>query len=166
MHVRFASAREDGSNCLQLWQVRSRELGWAGSFIRRVRLARARRVHLWARREEDTARALFDSYDSFLGVLDDADQREHLISASIPGGGSSDYVVFMYIDGARKGAYEAFCRPDTRIPLMYPAVLDDTNARRDWGWGNRYDLPAMTQELLPQIRELLATRADALGPSP
>ena len=42
-----------------------------------------------------------------------------LISASIPGGGSSDYVVFMYLDGVRKGAYESFCRPDTRIPLMY-----------------------------------------------
>jgi threonine 3-dehydrogenase len=153
-----------------------------------------------------------------------------LVSASIPGGGSSDYVVFMYIDGVRKGAYEAFCRPDTRIPLMYmpdgirallelsaapreqltrsiyniaafsptaqviadhvasalpkgadfsfrpdpkrqgildswPAALDDSNARRDWGWTNRYDLAAMTQELLPQIRELLATRADALGDS-
>ncbi|MFV8749627.1 NAD-dependent epimerase/dehydratase family protein [Nannocystaceae bacterium ST9] len=153
-----------------------------------------------------------------------------LISASIPGGGSSDYVVFMYIDGVRKGAYAAFCRPDTRIPLMYmpdgirallelsaaprsgltrciyniaafsptaqaiadhvasalpggadfsftpdpkrqaildswPAVLDDGNARRDWGWVNRYDLAAMTAELLPQIRELLSTRADALGHS-
>jgi threonine 3-dehydrogenase len=153
-----------------------------------------------------------------------------LISAAIPGGGSSDYVVFMYIDGVRKGAYEAFCRPDTRIPLMYmpdgirallklsaaprerltrciyniaafsptaqaiadhvasvlsekpdftfrpdpvrqaildswPAALDDGNARRDWGWVNRYDLAAMTTELLPQIRELLATRADALGQS-
>ncbi len=151
-----------------------------------------------------------------------------LISASIPGGGSSDYVVFMYIEGVRKGAYEAFCRPDTRIPLMYmpdgirallelsaaprerlsrciyniaafsptaqaiadhvasalpsgadftfvsdprrqaildswPAVLDDSNARRDWDWANRYDLAAMTRELLPEIRELLATRADALG---
>lgn len=149
-----------------------------------------------------------------------------LISASIPGGGSSDYVVFMYIDGVRKGAYEAFCRPDTRIPLMYmpdgirallelsnaprerltrciyniaafsptaqaiadvvseaiggadfsfrsdprrqkildswPKVLDDANARRDWGWAPRYDLAAMTRELLPEIRELLATRADAL----
>lgn len=51
-----------------------------------------------------------------------------------------------------------------RILDSWP-VLDDTNARRDWGWGNRYDLAAMTQELLPQIRELLATRADALGPS-
>ena len=42
-----------------------------------------------------------------------------LISATVPGGGSSDYVVYMYIDGVRKGGYSAFCRPDTRIPLMY-----------------------------------------------
>ena len=154
-----------------------------------------------------------------------------LISASIPGGGSSDYVVFMYIDGVRKGGYESFCRPDTRIPLMYmpdgirallelseaprenlsrciyniagfsptaqeiaddvaaalergggkrpdfsfesdprrqrildswPSALDDENARRDWGWGHRYDLADMTRVLLPQIEELLTRRADAL----
>jgi threonine 3-dehydrogenase len=42
-----------------------------------------------------------------------------LISASLPGGGTSDYALFMYVDGVRRGAYEAFCRPDTRIPLMY-----------------------------------------------
>jgi threonine 3-dehydrogenase len=42
-----------------------------------------------------------------------------LISAALPGGGSSDYALFMYVDGVRRGAYEAFCRPDTRIPLMY-----------------------------------------------
>ena len=27
--------------------------------------------------------------------------------------------LFMYVDGVRRGAYEAFCRADTRIPLMY-----------------------------------------------
>jgi threonine 3-dehydrogenase len=37
----------------------------------------------------------------------------------MPGGGSSDYALFMYVDGIRYGKYEAFCRPDTRIPLMY-----------------------------------------------
>lgn len=42
-----------------------------------------------------------------------------LISASLPGGGTSDYALFMYVDGVRRGRYEAFCRPDTRIPLMY-----------------------------------------------
>lgn len=42
-----------------------------------------------------------------------------LINAAIPGGGSSDYALFMYLEGLRTGAYEAFCRPDTRIPLMY-----------------------------------------------
>jgi threonine 3-dehydrogenase len=42
-----------------------------------------------------------------------------LISAAMPGGGSSDYALFMYVDGVRKGGYEAFARADTRIPLMY-----------------------------------------------
>lgn len=42
-----------------------------------------------------------------------------LISASLPGGGTSDYALYMYVDGVRRGRYEAFCRPDTRIPLMY-----------------------------------------------
>jgi threonine 3-dehydrogenase len=42
-----------------------------------------------------------------------------LISAAMPGGGSSDYALFMYVDGVRTGSYEAFCRADTRIPMMY-----------------------------------------------
>ncbi len=42
-----------------------------------------------------------------------------LISPAQPGGGSSDYALYMYVDGVRRGYYEAFCRPDTRIPLMY-----------------------------------------------
>ncbi len=44
-----------------------------------------------------------------------------LISAALPGGGTSDYALYMYVDGVRRGSYEAFCRPDTRIPLMYMA---------------------------------------------
>jgi threonine 3-dehydrogenase len=42
-----------------------------------------------------------------------------LISPAQPGGGSSDYALYMYVDGILRGRYEAFCRPDTRIPLMY-----------------------------------------------
>ena len=42
-----------------------------------------------------------------------------LISASLPGGGTSDYALFMYVDCLRRGVYEAFCQPHTRIPLMY-----------------------------------------------
>jgi threonine 3-dehydrogenase len=42
-----------------------------------------------------------------------------LISASLPGGGSTDYALFMYVDGVRVGSYQAFARPDTRVPLMY-----------------------------------------------
>jgi threonine 3-dehydrogenase len=148
-----------------------------------------------------------------------------LISASNPGGGTSDYALYMYVDGVRSGAYEAFCRPDTRIPLMYmpdgiralvelseasrtdlrrcvyniaafsptaeeiarsvgrtvqgvnitfrpdplrqgildswPRVLDDSNARRDWGWEASFDLDAMTADLVPRIRAVLESDPDA-----
>jgi len=142
-----------------------------------------------------------------------------LISAAMPGGGSSDYALFMYVDAVRKGGYEAFARSDTRIPLMYmpdgvrallelamadrerltrsiyniaafspradeiaasvqrvipeakfsyspdprrqaildswPKALDDSAARRDWGWKPKYDLDAMTDDLVPRVRRML-----------
>ncbi|HTL34465.1 MAG TPA: NAD-dependent epimerase/dehydratase family protein [Kofleriaceae bacterium] len=142
-----------------------------------------------------------------------------LISAAMPGGGSSDYALFMYVDAVRKGGYEAFARADTRIPLMYmpdgvrallelafadksklsrtmyniaafspradeiatsvrraipdakftyapdtvrqgildswPKSIDDAAARRDWGWKHKFDLDAMTDDLLPRVRRML-----------
>ncbi len=142
-----------------------------------------------------------------------------LISAAMPGGGSSDYALFMYVDAVRKGGYEAFARPDTRIPLMYmpdgvrallelamadrskltrsiyniaafspradeiaksvqrvipdaafsyrpdprrqaildswPKALDDSAARRDWGWKPTYDLDGMSDDLIPRVRRML-----------
>jgi threonine 3-dehydrogenase len=148
-----------------------------------------------------------------------------LISASVPGGGTSDYALFMYTEGVRRGAYEAFCRADTRIPLMYmpdgiralveladapkeklhrsiyniaafsptaqaiadsvaralpdvritfapdprrqaildswPRVLDDANARTEWGWQPTFDLDAMTSDLVPKVRSLLARMPQA-----
>jgi threonine 3-dehydrogenase len=142
-----------------------------------------------------------------------------LISAAMPGGGSSDYALFMYVDGVRKGGYEAFARADTRIPLMYmpdgvrallelafaardrltrciyniaalspradeiaesvqralpharfsyapdpvrqaildswPKSIDDTAARRDWSWRPKFDLDAMTEDLIPRVQRML-----------
>jgi threonine 3-dehydrogenase len=147
-----------------------------------------------------------------------------LISASLPGGGTSDYALFMYVDAVRIGRYEAFCRPDTVIPLMYmpdalralvelsdadagrltrrvyniaafspradeiaasvtrrvpraklsfrpdprrqaildswPRILDDTNARADWGWKPEFDLEQMSDDLVPRIREMLDIDSD------
>jgi threonine 3-dehydrogenase len=139
-----------------------------------------------------------------------------LISLVEPGGGTSDYVNWMYFDGVRKGAYEAFVTAETRIPLMYmpdalralvelaaapraklsraiyniaamspradeiaaavrrrvpgvkitfksdpvrqaivdswPRSLDDAVARKDWGWAPRYDLDAMSDELVAAVQ--------------
>jgi threonine 3-dehydrogenase len=142
-----------------------------------------------------------------------------LISAAMPGGGSSDYALFMYVDGVRRGGYDAFARADTRIPLMYmpdgvrallevafvardrlarciyniaafspradeiatsvqrmlpdakftytpdpsrqaildswPKAIDDSAARRDWGWKPRFDLDGMTDDLVPRVQRML-----------
>jgi threonine 3-dehydrogenase len=154
-----------------------------------------------------------------------------LVSAVEPGGGTSDYVNYMYFDALRKGSYDAFCRADTTIPLMYmpdalralaelseasrerltrcmyniaamspradeiaaavmrrvkgsrigfapvahrqaildswPKALDDSLARRDWGWAPRFDLEAMSDELIEAVRATLPGAAAASsGASP
>ena len=143
-----------------------------------------------------------------------------LINAGVPGGGTSDYALFMYVDGIRHGAYESFCSPETKIPFMYmpdairamvelsdappeglrrsiyniaamsptaeevaeavrarvpgvnltfnpdparqaildswPQVLDDSNARNEWGWKHEYDLDRMSDDLVGKLRVTLA----------
>ncbi len=145
-----------------------------------------------------------------------------LINAGIPGGGTSDYALFMYVEGLRTGAYESFVTPESQIPFMYmpdalravleladaprenlkrciyniaamsptaaeiadavraripgvnltfksdperqaildswPHVLDDSNARNDWGWQHEYDLDSMSDDLLPKVRALIGAQ--------
>jgi len=86
-----------------------------------------------------------------------------LISASLPGGGSSDYALFMYTEGVRRGAYEAFCRPDTRIPLMYMpdgvrALLELAEAPRERLSRSIYNIAAFS----PRADEIAASVARAI----
>jgi threonine 3-dehydrogenase len=151
-----------------------------------------------------------------------------LISAVEPGGGTSDYVNYMYFDGVRKGAYEAFVTAESTIPLMYmpdalralielsaapaeglrhsmyniaamspradeiaaavakrvpgvqltfksdktrqaildswPKRLDDSEARRDWGWHPQYDLGAMSDDLIAKVRAMYGAAAPSEAP--
>jgi len=153
-----------------------------------------------------------------------------LISAVEPGGGTSDYVNYMYFDGIRKGAYEAFVKAESTIPLMYmpdalralielseapaesltrsmyniaamspradeiaaavakrvpgvsltfksdkvrqaildswPKRLDDSEARRDWGWRPQYDLGAMSDDLVAKVRAMYGIAAPSKTPAP
>lgn len=45
--------------------------------------------------------------------------------------------------------------PDFRqkIADSWPASIDDSRARTDWGWNHRYDLASMTQVMLENLRE-------------
>ena len=42
-----------------------------------------------------------------------------LLNAGVPGGGTSDYALFMYVDGLTKGHYASFAEPRARIHYMY-----------------------------------------------
>ncbi|MEE8106273.1 MAG: NAD-dependent epimerase/dehydratase family protein [Planctomycetota bacterium] len=141
-----------------------------------------------------------------------------LINAGIPGGGTTDYALYMFVDGIQKGAYECFVGPESTVPMMYmadglramvelseaprssltrciynigavsptaaefadavrarvpgvkltfkadpkrqaildswPAAVDDTCARSDWGWKHQFDLDAMSDDLVEKIRAM------------
>jgi nucleoside-diphosphate-sugar epimerase len=50
------------------------------------------------------------------------------------------------------------CVPDFRQPIAasWPRSIDDSAARRDWGWQPRYDLGAMVDAMLDNLRRCLA----------
>ena len=41
----------------------------------------------------------------------------------------------------------------------WPKAIDDSAARRDWGWKPRYDLDGMTDDLLPRVQRMLELNA-------
>lgn len=81
-----------------------------------------------------------------------------LISAAMPGGGSSDYALFMYVDAVRHGKYEAFARADTRIPLMY--MPDGVRALLELSFAARRQLTRTIYNIAA-----FSPRADAIATS-
>jgi nucleoside-diphosphate-sugar epimerase len=54
--------------------------------------------------------------------------------------------------------------PDFRqkIAESWPASIDDTAARTDWGWQPDYSLEAMVADMLLNLRSRIATEATIL----
>jgi nucleoside-diphosphate-sugar epimerase len=48
--------------------------------------------------------------------------------------------------------------PDARqeIADSWPKTIDDSDARKDWGWEPMYDLAAMTKDMYEHLKEKLA----------
>jgi len=59
-----------------------------------------------------------------------------LINAGVPGGGTTDYALHMFVDGIRKGRYECYVGPESQVPMMYMpdalrALVELSDAPRD-----------------------------------
>ncbi|RRB04363.1 NAD-dependent epimerase/dehydratase family protein [Larkinella rosea] len=56
-------------------------------------------------------------------------------------------------------AFNVRYKPDFRqaIADSWPKTIDDTVARRDWGWKPEFDLPHMTQEMITQLSTIYHT---------
>ena len=97
-----------------------------------------------------------------------------LISAAMPGGGSSDYALFMYVDAVRKGGYEAFARRDTRIPLMYMpdgvrALLELAMADRERLTRSIYNIAAFSpraDEIAASVQRVIPDAKFSYSPDP
>jgi nucleoside-diphosphate-sugar epimerase len=46
------------------------------------------------------------------------------------------------------------------IAASWPRYMDDSVARREWGWQPRVDLPTMTQDMLAKLAQKLATQQE------
>ena len=57
----------------------------------------------------------------------------------------------------RLPAFTMDCEPDFRqaIAASWPRSIDDGAAQRDWGWRPGYDLQAMVDDMLENLRPLL-----------
>jgi threonine 3-dehydrogenase len=72
-----------------------------------------------------------------------------LINAGIPGGGTTDYALFMYVDGIRYGKYSCFVGPKSTVPMMYMpdalrALLELSAAPKERLRHNIYNIAAMS----------------------
>ncbi len=67
-----------------------------------------------------TGELLCDYYYAHHGVDSRGVRFPGLISyVTPPGGGTTDYAVFIYYQALREGRYRAFLKPDTRLDMMY-----------------------------------------------
>ncbi|MFH1240658.1 MAG: NAD-dependent epimerase/dehydratase family protein [Candidatus Diapherotrites archaeon] len=65
-------------------------------------------------------------------------------------------------ESVKKYIPEFFCtyEPDSRqkIADSWPRTIDDSSARKDWGWKHEYDLDRMTQDMLEKLKVKLGTK--------
>ena len=111
-------------------------------------LCRFSGCNLWSGHEVDRATALCAICDTdFVGTdgpgggwFDTAAELADAIARHLPG-----FEIDYHVDPVRQA-----------IADTWPRSLDDSAARTEWGWQPRYDLEAMTADMIVRLTERLA----------
>ncbi len=117
---------------------------------------------------------LGEYYENTFGIDFRGVRFPGLINAGIPGGGTSDYALFMYVNGMRDGRYEAFCTPETKIPFMYMpdairAMLELSDAPKENLKRSVYNIAAISpsaQEIADAVKARLPDVVITFAPDP
>lgn len=61
--------------------------------------------------------------------------------------------------------FDVTFQPDFRqtIASGWPNSIDDTSARRDWGWSHRFDLPKIVQDMIAHLSEASTSCEGSIG---
>jgi nucleoside-diphosphate-sugar epimerase len=53
--------------------------------------------------------------------------------------------------------FEISYKPDFRqeIADSWPSSIDDSHARKDWGWQHRYDIPELVETMLSKLKKVV-----------
>ena len=114
-------------------------------------------VHVHARRASRGARAVRRAEGGRLGrcvyniaaISPSADEIADAVRARVPG------VELTFESDPRRQA----------ILDSWPQVLDDANARDDWGWAHEYDLDRMSDDLVEKVKSLIASEGETPVPA-
>ncbi len=106
--------------------------------------------------KEDTILPMIYMPDAIKGLIDLTETDSENLKRRIYNIAAMSFSVKEIVESIRSflPGLEYECKPDYRqqIADSWPASLDDTYAREEWGWKPEYDLSSMTEDMIGKLR--------------
>ncbi len=112
--------------------------------------------------KDDTLMPMMHMDDCIRGTVDFLHVPQNKLKQRTYNLGAVSYTPAQLAASIRKTipAFDMTYKPDERqaIADSWPVSLDDSAARRDWGWNHKFDLDAITKDMLDALRPRLTAK--------